>query len=141
MLLISHRGNLSGPNSCKENHPDSIMKAIQSGFDCEIDVRKIGNRFYLGHDLPEYLVPKDFLNNPYLWVHCKNLSALHDLIELDTNVFFHNTDDYTLTSKNVIWTYPGKPTNDKCVIVSDYDESISGVYGICSDYVLDYSIL
>jgi glycerophosphoryl diester phosphodiesterase len=139
MKLISHRGNLNGPNSCQENNPDSIQKALQSGFDCEIDVWRVDGNFVLGHDNPEYPIGLNFFDNPSLWVHCKNYEALVELIntELRSNVFFHNQDDYTLTSKGIIWAYPGKLVGKNCVIVADWKPSLihHDIYGICSDYV------
>jgi hypothetical protein len=137
MKLISHRGNLHGPNSCKENHPDSILSALEAGFDCEVDVYKIQDKFYLGHDWPEHLVEKEFLNNPKLWIHCKSLSTLTALLDLNTNVFYHQNDPYTLTSKNIIWTYPGWPTNGNCVIVDQEGKFDYDCYGVCSDWVGD----
>ena len=38
MILISHRGNLTGPNPKKENHPDYILNALREGYEVEIDV-------------------------------------------------------------------------------------------------------
>ena len=38
MLLISHRGNLNGPDKKFENHPKYIQNAIKKGFDVEIDI-------------------------------------------------------------------------------------------------------
>jgi hypothetical protein len=143
MRLISHRGNLNGPFSCKENHPDSINKVLNRGFDCEIDVHKIENKFYLGHDGPEYPIEREFLNQERLWVHCKNLEALASLQDLDANVFYHENDPYTLTSKNIIWAYPNQPVNSSCVTVTlEYDPNINQeCYGVCSDYVADYVAL
>ena len=37
MFLISHRGNLNGPNIKDENNPDYIMEALSKDFDVEID--------------------------------------------------------------------------------------------------------
>ena len=33
MILISHRGNLTGKNPERENHPDYIKEALDLGFD------------------------------------------------------------------------------------------------------------
>ena len=38
MKIISHRGNLNGPNKNLENRLDTIEKAIQLGFDVEVDI-------------------------------------------------------------------------------------------------------
>jgi len=56
---------------------------------------------------------------------------------LDINYFWHQTDDFTLTSRGYIWTYPKKEYFEKSVIVN-LDESVPKnlkVYGICSDYI------
>ena len=36
--IISHRGNLIGPNLLLENNPDYILSAVSMGFDVEVDV-------------------------------------------------------------------------------------------------------
>ena len=38
MKIISHRGNLNGPNSVSENSILAISRALGQGFDVEIDV-------------------------------------------------------------------------------------------------------
>ena len=44
MIIISHRGNLDGPDKERENNPHFIDDCITKGFDVEIDLRtlKIG---------------------------------------------------------------------------------------------------
>ena len=39
MIYIAHRGNIRGPNPERENSPDYIDEAIQSGYYVEVDVR------------------------------------------------------------------------------------------------------
>ena len=53
MILISHRGNIMGPNPEQENHPDYIREALNIGYDVEIDVWYT-DKFMLGHDKPQY---------------------------------------------------------------------------------------
>ena len=62
MILISHRGNLEGPSNL-ENHPDQIQKVLRLGFDCEIDLWREDNKWYLGHDYPEHEVNINFFAN------------------------------------------------------------------------------
>jgi len=143
MILISHRGNLKGSNSCVENHPNSIKNVLSLGYDCEIDVWKIGEKFYLGHDYPQYEIDKDFFGeNLGLWIHCKNFEALEDLstiIDFPNNVFFHDKNDYTLTSKGVIWAYPGKKVGKNCVRVQlGFEEYPKDILGVCSDVIQFY---
>ena len=140
MKLISHRGNLTGKNSCLENHPASILKALSLGYDCEIDVWRIGDKLYLGHDIPKQEIGYDFLCDERLWIHCKNYESLAYLSNrVPANVFFHNNDDYTLTSKGIIWAYPGKDAGENCVRVQLSVEPYPGnIYGVCSDCVEMY---
>ena len=44
MILIAHRGNIDGINTSKENHPDYIKSALDSGFYAEIDLWWIINK-------------------------------------------------------------------------------------------------
>jgi hypothetical protein len=82
-----------------------------------------------------------------LWIHCKNLQSMEYLIKtnLGFTFFWHQTDDYTLTSNGFIWTYPGKITGAKSILVHlsepdytkiDFNKKIAG---ICSDYVTKFS--
>ena len=61
--LISHRGNINGPDISNENHPTYIEKAINLGFDCEVDIWVVNKELFLGHDEPMYKTTVDFLSN------------------------------------------------------------------------------
>jgi hypothetical protein len=134
MLIISHRGNLNGPNTSLENREETIITAIAEGFDCEIDIWKIGNTLYLGHDSPDRETSLAFLTTycSSLWVHCKNLDAL--LALKDTfNCFFHDKDVYTLTSKGVVWGNINSPTTENVICVMPPGDP--GVcLGVCTDF-------
>ena len=140
MILISHRGNLDGKKEKLENHPDYIEDAIKKGFDVEIDVWFINNNFFLGHDKPQFKVNSKFLENRKLWCHSKNSDALKELSKLNCHFFWHNTDDYTITSRGFIWIYPGKPILKNGICVKA--EKIKNIYfdckGICSDFIESY---
>jgi hypothetical protein len=137
MVLISHRGNMGEPNSEMENHPTQINNAIKMGYNVEVDVWSIDDKFFLGHDKPLYQVFESFLLNQFLWIHTKNIEALNRL-RYRTNCFFHNTDDAVLTSKNYIWVYPGKELVPGCIAVlpetAEYKKKdLKACYGICTD--------
>jgi hypothetical protein len=139
MILISHRGNVNGRNPDKENSPDYILEASQQ-FDVEIDVWSIDGKLYLGHDGPTYLTDEKFLTNDKFWCHAKNLDALVAMLNNDRiHCFWHQEDDVTLTSRNYLWTYPGKPIASIGAIAvvperaPDWD--ISKALGVCSDYI------
>jgi glycerophosphoryl diester phosphodiesterase len=149
MKIIAHRGNIDGPNPLTENHPDTIDQAISMGFDVEIDIRydRYDNKLYLGHDDPQYVVDWYWLAQRMekLWIHCKNIEALYEFVHGTGgyNYFWHQTDDFTLTSKNYIWTYPGKSYTSSSVIVMPEtylkDDQLTDLiayncYGVCTDY-------
>ena len=56
MIRISHRGNIDGIEPDTENSPEQIKKALDLGYNVEVDVWKTGDEIYLGHDAPEYKV-------------------------------------------------------------------------------------
>ena len=58
MVLISHRGNLTGSNPERENSQTYIQEALNKGFNVEVDVWVVNNQIYLGHDAPQYLIDK-----------------------------------------------------------------------------------
>lgn len=151
MKLIAHRGNTHGPDSINENNPDQIDKALALGYDAEVDIRydPLTDVFWLGHDRPDYKVSWYWLANRYelLWMHCKDITTLHELVAKASHkyqYFFHNEDDFTLTSNNIIWSYPGKPYTPKSIIVMpEWNKEVDKLgdlravdcYGICTDYV------
>ena len=143
MKLIAHKGNVNGPDSSKENTPEQIEWCIDNGYDVEIDIRynPDKDKFYLGHDEHQHEVNWWWLagKSARLWIHCKDLTTLHEFTANTSgyNYFWHQGDDYTLTSKGQIWASSGKPYKDDTVIVVENPEDVKeyDCYGICSDYV------
>jgi|688.fasta_scaffold720145_2 hypothetical protein len=142
MKYISHRGNLSGPNSDKENHPDYIKKALKLDYDVEIDVWYTDEKWYLGHDSPTYQVKYDFLTDRRFWLHAKNGDAFNLLVQDYTvNVFWHTTEDWVLTSKRFIWTYPGKQLYPESVCVlpeHSWVGDLTKCHAVCTDFVKEF---
>jgi hypothetical protein len=143
MRYISHRGNLIGPYPELENRPDYIINALGSGVECECDVwwHEVG--WWLGHDGPQYSISSEFLTRKGLWIHAKNTEALRRLgyFDINVNYFWHDKDDYTLTSQGYIWAYPGSEINKDTVCVMPENatyttEQKMGALGICSDYII-----
>ena len=75
MIYISHRGNLHGPKPELENNPTYVEDAIALGFDVEVDLWVNEDGAFLGHDGPQYLVPREWLidRTDQIWIHCKNI--------------------------------------------------------------------
>lgn len=154
-MIISHRGNLSGPNPETENTFAQIESVLDTTiFDVEIDVRYFHDKLYLGHDKADLENPISisFLlkHKNRLWVHCKNLEARSFLNRYKSfgafsiNFFFHDKDPYVLTSNGWLWGFPE---------VHDIDHYVHNIHilenennkndfisyqHICSDYPLRY---
>lgn len=140
MFFISHRGNINGPNPKEENKIEYINEAINQNYDVEIDLWLKDDKFYLGHDEPQYVVNMKFLNNNKFWIHTKNLDCFYKLGESNLNFFWHEEDKIILTSKGYYWNYPGTKLSKKSIFVLPEKTNIEKpeCLGICSDYIKDY---
>lgn len=145
MNMISHRGNLDGPNALIENSPDQIERCLELGFECEIDLRTKNQKLFLGHDTYQYEISIDWLSKHAgsLWIHCKDSESLSFLKGLkgDFNYFWHETDKHTITSKGVFWNYPGGPiTGDSIAVLPETwwnplsHRPLKEAMGICTDF-------
>ncbi len=146
MKLIAHRGNINGRDEEQENNPIYISKALESGYDAEIDVWYINKEWYLGHDKPQYKIEDySFFSKKGLWLHAKNGDAFFELLkDTELNIFWHTNEDWILTSKGYIWTYPNKTLypNSICVLPElGFNGNIKECHGICSDYIVLYNNL
>jgi hypothetical protein len=145
-IRIAHRGNTVGPRPEKENRLSYIDDAIASGFNAEIDLWAVGNKLFLGHDGADFEVTLDWLleRDSELWIHCKNPPAIAIMADTNANWFFHNSDDYTLTSRGYLWSFPGREViGSKCVML-DFSSNLSKddfsnhpPFAICGDYIAD----
>lgn len=142
MILISHRGNINGKNELYENEPSYINSALDEGYDVEIDVWLKNEKWFLGHDIPQYEINYNWLNDrkDSLWVHCKNIEAVVNLHSKDMHYFWHENDKITLTSKNYIWAFPSenKIKESIDVLPERYPNIISNCLGVCSDYIANF---
>ena len=140
---ISHRGNIDGKIVNIENSPDYVQRALSLGYEVEIDVWFVDGSFYLGHDEPLYLINEEFLENEKLWCHAKNEESYSKMLS-NTKIhsFWHQTDDYTLTSKGIPWVFPGKKVYENSIWVlpenTVYKNILINCLGICSDYISKY---
>jgi hypothetical protein len=150
MKLISHRGNIIGPNPNRENSPSYIDTAISAGYEVEVDINYMNGKFYLGHDTPDYEITEQWMTKrrDNIWFHCKNLDAATHLSEisskfqpLEFNFFCHTSDSFVMTSTNHIWVHDlTMNLSKKCIIplLSDVDIiNYKGglVYAVCTDYI------
>ena len=141
MKIIAHRGNITGPQPAFENTPNYILDAVYKGFEVEIDVWWKEGSFYLGHDGSDQYIPTNFLFNKNFWCHAKNLNALERLLRLDVHCFWHQTDNFALTNRGYIWTYPGQTLVKNSIAVKpppEITEELRHCAGICSDRAAYY---
>lgn len=143
--IIAHRANLNGPNPEIENSVKSVYECFDLNLDVEIDVwffEETG--FWLGHDKPEHslMLAGEILTDERTWCHAKNLQAALKLKEIGAHYFWHQEDDFTLTSNGFFWTYPGKKLSKNSIAVMPemkYDEStLHLACGICTDFPTRY---
>jgi hypothetical protein len=139
MKIISHRGNVDGKNIEMENSFEYLQSAIDLGFDVEVDLWIINNIIYFGHDKPHHLITQKEFNSikKHSWFHCKNLEAItYCLNNKNIRYFWHQQDDFTLTSNGYIWTYPGKEITNRSILVTFDEYPINHLvkpYAICTD--------
>lgn len=143
MIFISHRGNTVG-KSDRENQPEYVSLALDGGYYVEIDVWKTCAGVFLGHDTPQYQVPFDFLYDDKLLCHAKNLDAMFFLMERDVHYFWHQEDDYVLTSRSIFITHPRAELMPGSIAMLPEikgmwtDKQLWSASGICSDEISRY---
>jgi len=140
--FIAHRGNIDGPNYINENRIEYLEHTFSLGHDVECDLFGFKDKLYLGHDGPMEVANNDFLVQEGVWCHAKNIEALHLLMKIGANCFWHQSDTVTLTSKGFIWCYPGHHPQYSNAVWLDLEnkplpDDVSGIHGICGDYVID----
>jgi hypothetical protein len=150
MKIISHRGNLTGPEEQYENHPDRIDYCISLGLDVEVDVWDLNGQWFLGHDYPQRKINFEFLEErkDNLWIHCKNAKVMEYFFnrKFQGNYFWHETDKYTITSKGYIWTYPTEHYTEtyQNQIILDFNNiskekfeqyQNTNIFALCLDYI------
>jgi len=150
MILIAHRGNIDGPNPKMENKPKYIDKAIDRGYNVEVDIRgSFVDGLFLGHDEAQYEVSPEWIfeRAEYLWIHTKDIQALYTFTQQTTgcNAFWHQNDHHTLTTAGFIWAYPGSILTPRSICVmpeitevkyTEHDLQLCA--GICTDYGSKY---
>ncbi len=159
MLLISHRGNVSGRNPERENSISYIQEAIDLGYVVEVDLWVAnGGKFYLAHDyhgigghgntlfygFKNSEIEPSFLEKNLL-IHCKNVEAVQACMEIGRlNFFFHENEKFTISSRG--WTIShskNKPTKGSIHMLPELGgyskESLKNCAGICSDIISFYA--
>jgi hypothetical protein len=152
MNIIAHRGNLFGPNAQDENKISYLSDALKNGFDVEVDVRYFPrlNGYFAIHDSSAwireedneaYRLEEDFLLDNRVFCHAKDPESLLYLREIGAHFFWHQDDQYTTTSKGLVWCLPGaKMIKDSICVLPErgFSGDISGCSAICTDYAFSF---
>lgn len=141
MVIISHRGNIDGPDPETENTPTQINLAIRSGFDVEVDVRFEGGVWKLGHDFGQYSTTEDWLRTRQerLWLHCKDREAVVECRRRGFHHFIHDLDMATMTSMGYLWCYPGECITGGVYVMPELgDDDVRDACGVCTDLPTSY---
>lgn len=138
MLIIAHRGNIAGAEPSLENTVEHVDAALAAGFEAEVDVWSVGGVYMLGHDAPSVIVSAGWLRRPRMWCHAKNIEALVRMLKCGIHCFWHEEDRCTLTSRGLIWCYPGVWVADGITVAkgTPADEGWGGAAGVCTDHPL-----
>lgn len=139
MILIAHRGNVNGKIALLENSPSYVHNALDIGLHVEVDVWKMKDSYYLGHDEPCYPVDKSLLLIDEVWCHAKNFQALLGLKSIGAHCFWLEEDRFTLTSQGFIWCYSDALFAPNVIVVNlSARTRFLDCFGVCSDYPLSY---
>jgi hypothetical protein len=139
MKIISHRGNIDGPDKNLENNPDHIQSLLNQQQDVEIDVWFYKENYYLGHDEPIFKIEKLWLSQNLLWCHAKNIESMNKLLEDRIHCFWHENDRLTLTSNSIPWCYPNTWIKNGITVVLKKQINLpKHILGICTDYINYY---
>ena len=145
MIFISHRVNTNKIIEELENKPAYIDSAISKGYEVEIDIWKVDDDLYLGHDEPEVVIDLEWLaaRKDKLWIHTKNRSALEyfTLIGPGFKFFWHTVDPLILTSNCLIWAHDFQQVENEslCIVPLLSLEQVNRAeirdwYAICTDF-------
>lgn len=148
MKIIAHRAKFKYWELVTENNPYQAAWLVDMGLDIELDIWMVENELWLGHDLPQYKINENFILHvsKFAWFHCKNFEALDFFSNnfSNLNYFWHENDDYTITSNGFIWTNVGKYVGPKSILVfpektfntDTLKEDVERLapYGICTDH-------
>lgn len=141
MKIFAHRGNLDGV-SPRENEPALIREALAEGFDTEIDLWEVDDRFFLGHDAATYSIDLREFDHPNVIFHLKT-PFVPRLTHADAFAIDH--DRYSLTLRGRLWTNHGQPMSRFAIMcapelvghaepLEDFVRRSRGAAGICTDY-------
>ncbi len=156
MLIISHRGNLNGPEGSGDCDRDRVLLALRLGFDVEIDVRCHQRECWVGHDEPLYRLSELVVPiSARIWFHAKDLESFRQVVSHGRMAFAHAVDAFVpVVNTDAIWVHPNQNENvlfqetkvDDLVLldVAGYPRLDQGKlqrfpFAVCTDWPLEWA--
>jgi len=152
-FYISDNGNVDGVDIEQQGTQRFVKAALNSGFDCKVDIWFRNGVFLIGDDGgPKEEVEFNFIHYPQLWFHCQNIEALYELLDQDIGLrAFVHQNRVNLVNKKAknndqcwIWTPFKARFTDRSIVYlpnegieefkvnPEFRESLKKVQGICS---------
>ncbi len=122
--IISHRGNLYGPQTANENSRESIIETIENGFCIEIDLWKLHvGQLWIGDKKPEYRIFHQELDKHRnkMYINCKNEEASEYCFDHKYRWFKDSGPIFTLNGDS--WIHANLPESTSIEDV-DYNKII-----------------
>jgi hypothetical protein len=155
MVYYSSNGNISHIDLERESSPDYILEAVKSGYKVRFCIRLMSDdNLWIGEHEAKYKIEDiDFLfkNSKHFLIHCKNISSLHKLREIDLkkqlHYYYHATDNVSISSKGYfLIDYGKRPLGENVIAMfpEDTDYQISDLkkcFGVCSGNIEFYKKL
>jgi hypothetical protein len=147
--ILLHRGN-NRIDNLPENDPATINIRNNEGYAVECDIWFKEEKWYLGHDAPEYEVLdlEEFLSERSNLIHAKDGKTFAKLLKycrergFNNEIFYHTSEDYVLTTRENIIAYPGKTLYNEnfCMMPESMGRDITeeekkNIVEICSDNI------
>lgn len=137
MLLLSNRGNLTGPTDYA-NQPDYIQEAIRQGFTVKTDLWIFPKFLLTGVDEPRYNISASLLSQ--CLIEARNIPALEFLIKSGCHGFYRGGGDIIYTNKGLLLSYT-KLIRSAVMMNPDNEmfENIIECNGLCSDFIKGFA--
>ena len=161
MEIISHRGNLYGPEPTIENTVKALQVALHKGFSIEFDLWYHEGEYWLGHDKPQKKILPWKIHEwveeypkAMLYCHCKDIVTLQRFVYVHYKhlknqciPFFHDIDECILLANGNLQVHPKYVNNayifpEQSIAVlpqlKDFEyydkETMKKFMGICTDH-------
>lgn len=106
-IIISHLGNIDGPQPEHENKLVYVQKALKEGWHVCVDVVFHCGSFILPYAGGFNSVPGSFLSKQRVWCRAHDPATLDALCNISAHAFLNTESGLALTSSQFVWTLPG----------------------------------